>query len=291
MIILRRYRRFVLLAATFAAALVATVATAATVDPASSPLTTLEQTDMTNGHEQIPGGVPSNYSWYAAPVITNANDANNYYAGNPWGQVYETATGNSPLGPNGEKLFVDIRNLNAWLLTKENAWVPLYKNADGTQRTAKLGGALYPEDFQGGSIAGNVTKNADGSETVAPKPASEAPVTAKGYLFHFYPAEARAGIPGGTVNRTPVDVAAVCSAAEVRLDPGNVATPYTPGLVANVGFDWWPYFSGGAANGAGEGRFKTVTHDWRVLTFCTMTADQRATAPPLPLSVDPGELY
>lgn len=252
----------------------------------------LAHADITQPGDSQPHGVPTSFSWYAQGVVTNAADSNNWYAGNPWGQVYAVASGNSPLGPNGEPLYVDLRNQYAWVLSKStNQWIPLYKNADGAARPDKLGGALYPEDFSGSPIAGNVTRNADGSETVAPKPADEATVTAKGYLFHFYPGESRAGVPGATLGGTSTDVAAVCSTAEVRLDPSNVATSYAPGLIANVGFDWWEFFGGGPANGAGESRFKTVTTSWRLLTFCTLSGDQWTTAPPLPLTVDASELF
>ena len=240
----------------------------------NQPLATLLQVDISMPHEQIPAGVPSNYSWWAVPVIQAGNNPGSAFVNaNPWGQVYESNLGNPYPGDK-----VEVRDLQAWVLSKAtNTWSALYSTPP------TIGGAEFPQNFQGSSVGGNIdTKSDPGAIEVAPDP---------GRLFHFYPNVARA-----TVN--PTDINGVISVARVRLADQNEKNP-CPGLIANVGFDYWAGPTSGTVAGCGQGRFKIVKRDWRVLTFTTLTLSQiqamhlgSTGAPPVPpVTFDNGELY
>lgn len=384
----------------------------ATTDIRQWPLQTLLVTDMTANDEQIPHGVPTYYDWYDKPVVHDATDVHRYAFGNPWGQVYDAATGApAPLDR------VEVRDLQEWYLSRStDRWVPLYhgnvaptatvtassENAaygqqaaaavdgviagwpadptaewatvggragswlklawatphtldkvtlydrpnlldqvtggtltfsdgttvpvpalhnDGTATTVTfpplttssvlftatsvsastqnvglaeiqvdastpppLGGALFPESFQGASTCGGYDNTTiPGSILISPNVACGG-AQVSGYLWHFYPAVARAPIAD------PSDIEAIAVSARVRLAQDNPAGP-PPEYVANVGADFWQTATGSANSGSGEGRMVTVQPGWRLLTYTTETPAQIQSNPPPPITADPAEMY
>ncbi len=74
--------------------------------------------DMQGLHEAPPAGVPLTYTWQAGPRIGKGNNPGTFRAMLPWGQIFETAPGNT-----STNTLVEIRNLKAYYLNnKTNKW-------------------------------------------------------------------------------------------------------------------------------------------------------------------------
>jgi hypothetical protein len=247
----------------------------ATVTLAQEPVAALLQVDSTMPDEQIPHGVPSYFDWYSHPVVHDAADSHGYAYANPWGQVYDVATGN-PL-PRDR---VEIRDLQMWVLSKSTGqWAALYASPP------TISGALYPESYSGSAIGASIDgTTAPGSIIASPNLRWDGSLVT-GYQLHFYPQAARVAID-------PTNVVAVAVAARVRLARTNPASSQYPGLLANVGADFWACATGcSTGSGSGEGRMVTVKGDWRVITYTTETVAQIQTNPLPPIAADPAEEY
>jgi hypothetical protein len=246
----------------------------ATVTVSEQPIVALLQVDSTMPDEQIPHGVPSFFDWYSHPVVHDATDVHGYPYADPWGQVYDVATGN-PL-PRDR---VEVRDLQMWVLSKSTGqWTALYSTPPA------IGGGLYPETYQGSPVGASIDATAaPGSILVSPNIRWDGTLVA-GYQFHFFPSI-------GRVRIDPADVAAIVVQARVRLAQTNPVSPEYAGLVADVGADFWACPACGTGSGSGEGRMVTVKHDWRVITYTTETLAQLQTNPAPPITADPAEDY
>lgn len=242
----------------------------ADIDIHTWPLQTLLQSDM-GLDEQIPEGVPGYYDWYSKAVVHYVSPAAGYNYLNPWGVIYNVRSGNAyPLDR------VEVRDLQEWVFSKSAAqWVPLYP------APPTLGGALFPEAFNGANICGRYANTGDGGILISPNIACGG-VQVSGYTWHFYPSVSRAYLSD------PTDVEAVAVQARVRLATTNPASD-DPGYIASVGSDFWTSPAGSTFHGSGQSRFVTVKHDWRTVTYITVPATQLAALPPI--SVDPNELF
>lgn len=248
----------------------------ASVDLHAWPLQTLLRVDSdpSIGYEQIPHGVPTYYSWYDHAVVTNATDANGYGYANPWGYVYNVATGNPE--PTAH---VQLRYLQMWTLSKSTGqWTALYASPPN------IGGALYPEAFNGSPVCAALDYSHAG--TVISNPNTDCHGNAvTGRVWHFYPGAARAAVVD------PSDVAAIAVKVQARISPDDPAWASYPGYVVAVGADWWSAASGGSVNGAGSSRMVTVAERWRDIVWTTEPLSQLATQALPPMSCDPGECF
>lgn len=232
-------------------------------------LKTLLTVDSTQEHEQCPHGVPSSYSWFYGPVTQAGNNPGSNTRMNPWGQLYTAIDGNPQ--PSAA---VEIRELQLWTLDSSNVWTPLYSSPPA------LTGAEYPENFQGSATGAPVYPPPQGGSMIG-QPTS-------GRLFHFYPAGSRATVPA--------DLKGIVVCCRARLLGGYYqADGACPGLILNVGADYWPDASSGPVAGVGQGRFKTVKPTWRTFTYTTLPASQIQTLASAnvlpPIGVDLGEMY
>lgn len=225
--------------------------------------------DSTQQHEQCPHGVPPSYSWFYGPITQAGITPGTNTRMNPWGQLYTAIDGNPQ--PSAA---VEIRELQLWTLDSANVWTALYPSPP------TLVGSEYPENFQGSASAAPVYP--------APQDGSIIGQPVAGHLFHFYPGGARAVIPA--------DLKGIVVSVRARLVGGYYAIDSAcPGLILNVGADYWPDASSGSVSGIGQGRFKTVKPTWRTFTYTTLSAAQVQTLAGTdklpPLTVDLGELF
>lgn len=238
-------------------------------------------------HERIPHGVPGNYAWWSQGITSGGNKpvsgTTNLTYTNPYGQLYAANDGN----PQPDAL-VEVRELNQWLLDSKGVWTPVYSTPP------IMGGALYPENFIGPTLAGNLDqKSIPGSAVISPgAPGINPGNPAQGYLFHVFPGQARAQIP------QPADIQGVFVACRARLVPGSYLTwnVAAPGLIYDVGADYWGGPASGPDVGIGQSRFKLVKPDWRAFIYSTLTstqvkAIQVGTLAAPPVAFDVAELY
>lgn len=203
---------------------------------------------------------------------------------NPYGQLYTPNDGNPQPGA-----LVEVRDLQQWFLNSAGVWSTPYTSPP------VLGGALYPENFQGASIGGNLDQESiPGSIVISPgEPGINPALPNQGYLFHVFPDQARAEIP------QPPDIKGVVIACRARLVAGSYMTwnAQPPALIYDVGGDYWPSSSGGSSPGIGQSRFKLVKADWRAFIYSTLTSaqikaiQQGIAAPPPLTNVNEWELY
>lgn len=262
---------FAAIVLTFAITAIATASTA-DVDIQTWPLQTLMQNSM-GADEQIPEGVPGGYDWYDKAVVHYVAPSTAYPYANPWGVVYNARTGNTASLDR-----VEVTGLQEWTLSAStDQWTALYSSPP------TLGGALFPEAFNGASICGRYAFDGTGGILMTPNVACGG-TRVSGYTWHFYPATSRALVSN------PSDVAAVAVMARVRLDPSIPATD-DPSYVVAVGSDFWTSPTGSTFHGSGQSRMITVTRDWRTVVYTTVPAAQIAATPLPPVSVDPNELH
>lgn len=245
------------------------VPASADIDIHTWPLQTLLKADM-GLDDQIPEGVPGNYDWYTKGVIHYAAPGSAYPYINPWGVIYNTRTGNTaPLDR------VQVTGLQEWTLSATTEqWTPLYPSPP------TLGGALFPEAFNGANICGRYAFDGTGGILMSPNIACGG-IQVSGYTWHFYPAVARAH------PANPADVAAIAVTVRVRLDP-NTPAGDNPSYLAAVGSDFWTTPTGSTFHGSGQSRMVTIKRDWRTILYTTASP---TTQPLPPISADPNELY
>jgi hypothetical protein len=218
--------------------------------------------DMQGTHETAPFGVPLNYTWQAGPRIGMGNDPGLFRAMLPWGQVFESVSGNTSTNSR-----VEIRNLKAYILNKKtNTWklwadaqrpVGLYTNQDLSNKETK------PADI----------KNEPGSITVG---------MTKGYNFYFL-------VPLRTTI-SPADIGGVFVTVQARVilqDGAKIDDRDASQFILGAGADYWLDLTatGNDYTNNGDiaiGKFKRVTRDWRAFNMHTLTADEiRKNPPPL----------
>jgi hypothetical protein len=223
--------------------------------------------DMLGANEGHPHGIPSDWGFYAGPVISDGNHANtSCNNGSPcramdyWGTVYIDDHGNPSTNTR-----VNIRNCQVlWLNSSTNQWTKWGPD------TAPEGVEDYPERFDGPATPTNVRMEPDKSTSVLP---------AVGKTTHFY----------GPYPRIPIDpdhFAGVVSVCEMRLvldNPAGLDDRAVARFLGNVGGDFYPSTTGGGiANnrGIGGGKFKYVRTDWRSFAMTTLPEKQLKSNPP-----------
>lgn len=228
--------------------------------PASSTVAAQISNDMTGKNEGFPQDVPLSYDWANGPVIDQGNNAGSNQALESWGVIYVASQGSS-----ATNTWVNIANLQAWILSaSKGTWSQV-------QLTSDPGGAAYPDNFQGNSIAGTTRIEADGTLSVLV-------VNNSGYNFHFYPDNR------GSIN--PKDIGGIVTLVEARLVVGNAALPddrASANYLVGSGADYYPSVSGpGIQNNpsVGNGKMKYVTNAWRSFAMTTMSAAALASNPP-----------
>lgn len=215
--------------------------------------------DMSQPSQRLPAGVPLWYDWAEHPRVHGISGVmRTFRAFTAWGQLYQCAGAFSTPGAA-----VELRSLQAWVLLRDS---PQWRRI---QFTSDLGGAAFPEDYAGPTVAGRYS----------PSPTGTSAELVPGRNFHFWPS-------AGRVSLNASDVEAVTVAVEARLAPTRDPSA-KPCLVLSVGGDMWRSLdvpAGGSASGdVGIGRFKQVDRNWRLFTMTTASAAllRRRLLPPM----------
>ncbi len=218
--------------------------------------------DMQPPQDAAPHGVPKHYSWANGPEIGMGNNPKDFKAMMTWGQLYEAEQGNPASNTR-----VQIRNIKAYLLSKQDNKWHLLQNSKGVE------GAAYREDF-----AGDANKPAD----VRNEP--DGTVSAKagdGHNYHFW-------TKGGRSSIDPNYVDGIFTTVEARLIVDDASKPddrTQARYLLNIGGDYWLNLDAGWDNfntngGIATGRFKYVTTDWQAFNMTTLSAEQISNNPP-----------
>ena len=217
--------------------------------------------DMTQGSERLPQGVPTSYDWARHPRARSLVPFVDFRAFTAWGQLYQCAGSGTSTSQ-----VVQISNLQTWALPRgARRWQQIQLSSD-------VHGDAFPADYSGPPKAGHYDATATGT--------SVEPVS--GYTFHFWPS-------AGRVPVAPARIAALTVAVRARLKPTKTATSAAPPcLVLSVGGDMWTTLSAdpdGHANAdVGIGRFKRVERGWRLFTMTTASASLLQRAPLEPIA-------
>ncbi len=220
---------------------------------------------MTLPHEAKLHGVPDTYDWANGPRMGRGNNAGDFKAFTAWGQVYESAVGNTATNTR-----VELRNIRAYLLSKKtNTWVLL-------QFTKDVEGAAFKEDFANNtSVEPQARREPDGSVSVT---------AGGGYNYHFWPSSGRATID-------PADIAGVFTTVQARLildDPAKPDDREKAQYLLGMGGDYWlsltaqwqPDWS--TVGDAAIGRMRFVTTEWQSFNMTTLSAEEIRKNPPPP---------
>jgi hypothetical protein len=218
--------------------------------------------DMQGSHEAPPFGVPVTYTWQAGPRIGMGNDPGTFRAMLPWGQIFETAPGNTSTNTR-----IEIRGLKAYYLNKKtNSW-QLWVGAQ------KPTGLYTSQD-----LTVKVTKPAD-IKTLAE---SISVGMLKGYNFYLL-APMRTTISPGDIGGVFITVQArLILQDDTKPDDRDAAQ-----LMLSAGGDYWLNLTAAGDNFSNNGdiaigKFKRLTREWRAFNMHTLTAEQiRNTPPPL----------
>jgi len=220
--------------------------------------------DMRKPSEALPHGVPLSYDWARHPRV-GVRKPHGFAAFTAWGQVYRCAGGTARL-----RRPIELRGLESWVFSRSaQRWRRL-------QRSSKLRGASFPEDFKGRSTSALIVRRNARGTAVRLRP---------GFNFHFWPEGPRARLSAN-------DTQAVAVLVRARLRRSR-AHPARCALVS-VGGDYWRTAtspSEGFKNSAdaGIGRFKRVKRSWRMFTMTTASA-KLLRQHPLPVSASPSQL-
>ena len=87
--------------------------------------------DMQPPQDAAPHGVPKHYSWANGPEIGMGNNPKDFKAMMTWGQLYEAEQGNPASNTR-----VQIRNIKAYLLSKQDNKWHLLQNSKGVEGAA-----------------------------------------------------------------------------------------------------------------------------------------------------------
>jgi hypothetical protein len=207
-------------------------------------------------HEAPPHGVPTYYDWYAGPTRHDPYGGQ-YGASIAWGQIY-LAVGHSI--PSNVRVQIRGLRLYGWV-GSSSSWMAIQAPSDNIQ------GAHFVESFAGNASVGSdirdETANGGGiSVTMVP-----------GYNFHFWIGQwPRPSLPGYITQ-----FASYFEARLIKDNPVGVDHTNTGDLIANGGNDLYPSTTatvgaGGAAAGAGEGRFAFLDGSWQVYGLATVDA-------------------
>lgn len=223
--------------------------------------------DMTLPHEDKLHGIPSTSNWAHNPRIGfgTSEKKNTFTAFTAWGQIYETADGNS-----AKNTRVQIRRMRAYYMSKkQKEWIVL-------QAIDPIEGAAYVEDFVDDvSIQADIRDESNNGGGIS--------VTAgNGYNFHFWPQNARKSID-------PEDVDAVFTTYEARLIVNDENLPDDRSCakyLAGGGGDYWKNLTATwtpgwtSNNDFAIGRMKFVTCEWQSFNAYAGSFDLLAVNPP-----------
>lgn len=226
--------------------------------------------DMTEANEGRYHGVPDEWNWALRPRVGMGNDPGTFRAMIAWGQIYLEAAGSGATNTR-----VQVRNIEAWLLSKTDGKWHLLQQAETVQ------GAAYREDFAGDvNVPANLRDEPDGGVSVKLE---------AGHNFHFWN-------PTGRVNISPDDIAGLVTAFQARLvvdDPAAGDDRANARFVASAGGDYWLSLTAEwdnfkTNNDFAIGRGKMVGTEWRTFTSCTICAGENETIAgnPPPLTHD-----
>jgi hypothetical protein len=240
----------------------------ATTDGASASLTATTQMDAIGQlvadsaglHEGIPHGVPSSYTWYMKAVPSSPLPPVGWTGAVPWGQIYvdeSTAT-------TATNTRVEIGDIEMQILsTVDNEW--------HVSRWTSKDGALYPEDYVGASITGDIrAEGGDGVGVIS--------VTAgSGRCHHFFPSTRL------LVDRASVGGVAITIWARLIVANSGVADDRTTArYLLGAGGDWWSDSTTGTSNtDMGVARLRYVTTSWRPFRFTTLSGAALRANPPI----------
>jgi hypothetical protein len=228
---------------------------------AGTSLSAMLRSDATVPHEALPHGVPLAYDWAKAPRPRLAPPPAGFTAFTAWGQLYRCAG-----APFDAKPTVELRDLQTWVLVAGN-WRRV-------QRSSRLGGAAFAEDYGRPPVAARVASRTTRATRVRMR---------RGYNFHFWPG-------AGRIELDPSRVSALAVLARARV-VGRAARDDC--FTLSVGGDYWrsrtaPADVSGNATDAGIGRFKRVSRRWRAFSMTTASAETLARHP-LPLRLPVSE--
>ena len=219
--------------------------------------------DMQGSHESPPLGVPDTYTWQLGPRIGMGNDPKTFRAMLPWGQIFETAPGNTSANAR-----VEVRNIHAYYLNKKtNKWVSwigaskpsgVYTNQDLTKK-----GSLPADikDVPGGGVSFGLKDS-----------------------FNIYV------LTPARVSINPADIGGVFVTMQTRLILADATKPDdldAANLMMSAGGDYWLDLTASGDNFTNNGdiaigKFKRITRDWKCFNMHTLTPEQiRANPPPL----------
>lgn len=217
--------------------------------------------DMSQPHEGIMSGVPPHYDWYSRPVIHSGNTPpNNWLAMIPWGQIYSSIL---PFDKNGIR--VQIRNLQAWYLNRNNQWLKWVQ-------TSAIEGKYYREDFsEDYNLASEIRIEPSGGISTTMK---------DGYVFHFWPQVGRIAIDRGNINGIWI-----CFEARVISDFSDYEKLDNARFLVSSGGDYWIDFTSPKIESKnnidiGVGRAKYLSKYWKCFNMHTLSLQQLKNYPP-----------
>jgi len=222
----------------------------------------LEQFKPGAAHEELPHGVPVNYSWQSHGISgTPSRPSDETTHMNLWGQVYVNTTNYH--APN---VRVEVIGSQLWTLHGDQ-WVRGY-------RTNDLAGGAWKEDFTSSGGSFDMKQEDDGGQSFVP---------ADGYNAHFWPDQAFLPVP--EVPR------ALLSFAFTRLvldNPAGADNRTGSAYIIGMGADWRKP-DGSCPNdictGFGVGRFIKPDDGWRCAVMSTMSSSELSSLPMPPDSV------
>lgn len=213
--------------------------------------------------EGFPAGVPRSYAWCngAYRPDSTAVPPAEFSAVTGWGQVYRMHGAAEQPGPQARVMVADFRTYVRLSVTQK--WLLVQ-----SQAADAIAGGHFVADFGGNqAIEMPIDPAPDGAVAIGVPP--------RGYNSHFW-IDRRGTFAPGSVNAVYVQMELKAVEAE-------------PGLVANVGADWWrdagaDYVAGFSNNpGVGMSNWIALSSEWTTLRFYSGNADEFIADPPPPL--------
>jgi hypothetical protein len=218
--------------------------------------------DMAMPHDELPHGVPSNYSWYYKPRVAAGNDPKGFDFFTAWGMLYR-----SEMNKSSTNARVQIKNIKSYLFDlKFNRWISV-------QNDVRMYGASFREDFKD-----NFSKPADfdvNQNSISIRPEN-------GFNIHFWKRSRE--------NISIYDVGGFFLYTKVRLVGGSI-NDASDRYILSVGADYWKKRHSFWKQDWSEnkdiaiGRFNLIDRNWKVVGMTTMTATQLAINPP-PIDIE-----
>lgn len=232
------------------------------VEPSAAALQDAIVQNTPGFSEGFPVGVPRTYAWCngAYRPASSAAPPPDFSAVTGWGQVYRMY---GATGEPSQQARVIVANFRTYVRLSDGAkWVLVQ-----SQTSDAIEGGHFVADFAGNrAVEMSINRSQEGAAIGVPP---------RGFNSHFWPEHRGTFAPGSV------------SAVYVQLDAK--ATEAEPGLVANVGADWWrdasaEYVSDFSNNpGAGMSNWVALSTEWAPLRFYSGSVDEFLADPPPPM--------